>query len=198
MGDIGHQFGFKKEVTWGTAVTVDRFLEFTSESLSGPTFTPPQPASSAGRRFGGAGRRIARQTAQGSVTFEVATKGYRAVLRTALRATASVNTVGTVWTHTFTPGTIFDKSMTIQKGVDIVGTTAQAFTYPGAKVRRRRVQHRPGRPPDDDRRLRRQTRARHYGPCLGLLHHPGPVHLLGGGHQKGHGQRRLGAFRSFI
>ena len=33
MGDIGHQFGFKKEVTWGTAVVVDRFLEFTSESL---------------------------------------------------------------------------------------------------------------------------------------------------------------------
>ena len=134
MGDIGHQFGFKKEVTWGTAVVVDRFLEFTSESLERTNIYAQSNGIKSGRRYGGSGRRIARQTAQGSVTFEVATKGFGLFFEQLLGAVSSVNTVGTVWTHTFTPGTIFDKSMTIQKGVDIVGTTAQAFTYPGAKV----------------------------------------------------------------
>jgi hypothetical protein len=31
---IGSQFGAKKETTWGTAVTVDKFFEYESESLS--------------------------------------------------------------------------------------------------------------------------------------------------------------------
>ena len=31
---IGSQFGAKKEVTWGTAATVDKFFEFESESLN--------------------------------------------------------------------------------------------------------------------------------------------------------------------
>ena len=31
---LGSQFGAKKETVWGTAVTVDKFFEFESESLS--------------------------------------------------------------------------------------------------------------------------------------------------------------------
>jgi hypothetical protein len=134
MGDIGHQFGFKKEVTWATAVTPDRFVEFVSESLERTNVIANSQGIRSGRRFSPGARRIARQTAAGTVTFEVATKGFGLFFEQLLGSTNSVNTVGTVWTHTFTPGTIFDKSMTIQKGVDIVGTTAQAFTYPGAKV----------------------------------------------------------------
>lgn len=134
MGDIGHQFGFKKEVTYGTAVVVDRFVEFVSESMERSNTIATSNGLRSGRRFSPGSRRIARESAAGTVTFEVATKGFGLFFEQLLGATSSVNTVGTVWTHTFTPGTIFDKSMTIQKGVDIAGTTAQAFTYPGTKV----------------------------------------------------------------
>lgn len=135
MGDIGHQFGFKKEVTWGTPVTVDRFIEFTSDGLERQNVYATSNGIRAGRRFGGQARRIARQNALGSVTYEVATKGFGLFFEQLLGGTSSVNTVGTVWTHTFTPGTVYGKSMTIQKGVDVPGGTAQAFTYPGAKTR---------------------------------------------------------------
>ena len=30
---VNSQFGFKKETTWGTAVTVDKFFEYETESF---------------------------------------------------------------------------------------------------------------------------------------------------------------------
>jgi hypothetical protein len=32
---VNSQFGFKKETTWGTAVTVDKFFEYENESFAG-------------------------------------------------------------------------------------------------------------------------------------------------------------------
>lgn len=134
MGDIGHQFGFKKEVTYGTAVVVDRFVEFVSESLERTNVIAESQGIRSGRRYGGQGRRIARESAAGTVTFEVARTGFGLFFEQLLGGVASVNTVGTVWTHTFTPGTILNKSMTVQKGVEKPDGTVQAFTYPGSKV----------------------------------------------------------------
>lgn len=134
MGDIGHQFGFKEEVTYGTAVTVDRFVEFVSESLERENTIAVSNGIRSGRRYGGQGRRIARESAAGTVTFEVARTGFGLFFEQLLGDVSSVNTVGTVWTHTFTPGSILDKSMTLQKGVEKPDGTVQAFTYPGAKV----------------------------------------------------------------
>lgn len=134
MGDIGHQFGFKEEVTYGTAVTVDRFVEFVSETMERTNTYATSNGIRTGRRYGGSGRRIAREAAAGTVTFEVARTGFGLFFKHLLGAVSSVNTVGTVWTHTFTPGTILNKSLTIQKGVEKPDGTVQAFTYPGSKV----------------------------------------------------------------
>lgn len=134
MGDIAHQFGFKKEVSYGTPIVVDRFVEFVSESLERQNTYATSSGIKSGRRFGGQGRRIARQAAAGTVTFELANKGFGLFFEQLLGSVSSVNTVGTVYTHTFTPGTILDKSMTVQKGVEKPDGTVQAFTYHGAKV----------------------------------------------------------------
>lgn len=134
MGSIAHQFGFKKEVTWGTPVVVDRFVEFVSESLERQNTIATSNGIRSGQRYPGQGRRVARESAAGTVTFEVATKGFGLFFEQILGATSSVNTVGTVWTHTFTPGTVLGKSMTIQKGIQKPDGTVQAFTYQGAKV----------------------------------------------------------------
>lgn len=134
MGDIGHQFGFKAESTWGTPVTVDRFVEFVSETLEHTQVTQASNGIKAGRRYGGSGRRITSIGASGDVTFEIATKGFGLFFHHLLGAVSSVNTVGTVWTHTFTPGTLLGKGLTIQKGIEKADGTVQAFTYEGAKI----------------------------------------------------------------
>lgn len=134
MGDIGHQIGFKEETTWGTPVVVDKFLEFTGESLVYRRNVAMSNGIKAGRRAGGAGRRVTRIWADGSLTFEIATKGFGIWFKQLLGAVSSVNTVGTVWTHTFTPGTLLGKSLTIQKGIEKPDGTVQAFTLEGCKV----------------------------------------------------------------
>lgn len=134
MGDIAHQIGFKAESTWGTLVTVDRFLEFTSEGLERRQNVAASNGIRSGRRYGGSGRRITRSDAGGPVSFEIATKGFGLWFLNLLGGVSSVNTVGTVWTHTFTPGTLTGKSMTIQKAIEKPDGTVQAFTYNGCKI----------------------------------------------------------------
>lgn len=134
MGDIAHQFGLAEETVWGTPVTPTRFLEFTTESLQRRQNIATSAGIRSGRRYGGQGRRITRHDAGGSVTTEVARSGFGLLFEHLLGGAASVNTVGTVWTHTFTPGSLLDKSLTLQKGVDQGDGTVQAFTYPGSKI----------------------------------------------------------------
>lgn len=134
MGDIAHQFGFKEESTWGTLVTVDRFLEFNSETMVRRQNVAMSNGIRSGRRYRGSGRRITRSDAGGPITFEIATKGFGAFFKLLLGDVDSVNTVGTVWTHTFTPGTLTGKSWTLQKGIEKPDGTVQAFTYNGVKI----------------------------------------------------------------
>lgn len=134
MGDIKHQFGLAPEVTWGTAVTPSRFLEFTTESLQRRQNVAVSAGIRSGRRYGGQGRRITRHDAGGSVTTEVAQSGFGILFEHLLGDVDSTNPVGSVHEHTFTPGTLLDKSLTLQKGVDEGDGDVQAFTYPGSKI----------------------------------------------------------------
>jgi hypothetical protein len=134
MGDIAHQLGFAEESVYGTAVTPTRFLEFTTESLELRHNIAASSGIRSGRRYGGSGRRITREDAGGAVTFEVPRSGFGVFLEYLLGGVSSVNTIGTVWTHTFTPATLLGKSLTLQKGVEKADGTVQAFTYPGTKV----------------------------------------------------------------
>ena len=135
MGAIEHQLGAAVESTWGTAVTPNRFLEFVSEGLERRQTTTQSNGIRTGRRYGGQGRRITRHDAGGPVSFEVATEGFGFLFEHLLGAVATVEDVpSTVYSHTFTPGTLTGKSLTLQKGVQKTDGTVQAFTYPGAKI----------------------------------------------------------------
>lgn len=138
MGDIAHQFGFAEESTYGTIVTPTRFLEFTSETLERRQQTAVSNGIKSGRRYGGQGRRITRSDAGGTVTFEVAQAGFGLFFEHLLGAVATSQPDAandpTVYEHTFTPGTLTGKSLTLQKGVEKPDGTVEAFTYEGSKV----------------------------------------------------------------
>lgn len=138
MGDISHQFGFAEESTYGTIVTPNRFLEFVNESLERRQQTAVSNGIKSGRRYGGQGRRITRSDAGGSVGFEVAQAGFGLFFKHLLGSVATAQPDATndptVYEHTFTPGTLTGKSLTLQKGVEKPDGTVQAFTYEGSKV----------------------------------------------------------------
>lgn len=135
MGDIAHQLGLKEEATWGTPVVVDRFVEFTSESLERRQNVAVSNGIRSGRRYGGQGRRITRHDAGGTVTTEVAASGFGIFFDQLLGSVATVeDSVGAAWSHTFTPGDLTGKSLTLQKGVETTDGTVEAFTYPGSKI----------------------------------------------------------------
>lgn len=139
MGSINHQFAVKQETTYGEAVTVDTFLEFTSETLHRLQNIGGSEGIRPGTRLGrGATRRITRNWAEGTVGFEVATEKFGALFKVALGAVETgqpeETNSDTVYLHTFTPGTLTGKSLTTQKGVEANDGTVFAFTYPGSKI----------------------------------------------------------------
>lgn len=134
MGDIAHQLGLAEETAWGDATTPNRFVEFVSETMQRNNIIATSQGIRSGTRYGGQGRRIARHDATGSITFEVARTGFGVFFEYLLGAVNSANTVGSVWTHTFTPGSLLGKSLNFQKGVEKADGTVQAFTYPGSKL----------------------------------------------------------------
>lgn len=136
MGAISHQLGFKAETTWGTPVVVDRFAEFTSESLGFRKAIAGSDGIRPGVRFGkGSSRRIVHKWADGSTEHEIATTGYGLFFHHLLGTVATVLVETGVSKHTFTPGTLVGKGMTVQKGVEKVDGTVQAFTYEGGKIK---------------------------------------------------------------
>lgn len=135
MGSIAHQLGLAEETTWGTSVTPNRFVEFTAEALERRQNVASSNGIRSGRRYGGQGRRITRNDAGGTITTEIATTGFGVFFEHLLGSVSSVTDVAsTAFTHTFTPGTLLGKSLTIQKGVQKSDGTVQAFTYPGSKL----------------------------------------------------------------
>lgn len=134
MGDIKHQLGLGEESTWATAVTPTRFVEFVSDTMERENVIATSNGIRSGHRYGGQGRRVARHQAAGSITAEISRTGFGVFFEYLLGAVNSVNTVGTVWTHTITPGSLLGKSLTLQKGVQKADGTVQAFTYPGSKI----------------------------------------------------------------
>lgn len=126
------QVGWKSEVTWGTAVTVDTFHP---GWISGNPVREQPPLVSRGIR---AGRRVAAclstgpKTVSGPMTFEL----YNQPMATLLRhmfGTIATTGVGP-YTHTASPGSLNGKSMTVQVGIPSSDGTVRAFTYSGAKI----------------------------------------------------------------
>ena len=134
MGALDHQLGIKDETVYGTAVTVDRFFEYNSESVKaseGRTESDPL-------RVGQFVQRSDRYTpwymgAAGTVQMDVLTKGFGIWLKHMLGAVVTTG-VGP-YTHTGTMADLYGKSFTAQLARPLHPSgTVQPFTYAGGKV----------------------------------------------------------------
>lgn len=138
MGLMDHQLGVKDEVSYNTALTVDRFFEYDSESITDDfRRTEGDPL-----RTGGEGViRSDRSTpyyggASGSVNMAVLTKGFGWWLKHMLGTSGTTGPAETtVYTHTGTLGSLQGDSFTLQlnRPFNPSGTN-QAFTFSGGKV----------------------------------------------------------------
>ncbi len=130
------QLGVKAESTWGTAVVVDRFYEFNSETITLETGRVESNALRASQRV----QRNDRFTpyilgAAGSIELDVLSKGFGFWLEQCLGTIATGSLTDSTYTHTGTVGTLLAQGFTLQvnRPFHPAGTN-QAFTYEGGKV----------------------------------------------------------------
>lgn len=136
MTTLSSQLGVKDESTYGTPVTVDRFYEYTSESIE----LDVQRVESKQLR---ATTRVLRQDrfmpnkkgASGSVSMDVPTKGWGWWLKHMLGTSATTGPTDANYTHTGTVGSLLGDFFTLQVNRPFHPSgTAQAFTYHGGKI----------------------------------------------------------------
>lgn len=123
--------GFKEESVYGTAVTVDSFAEFNSETFDWtPTFSDPATAHRVGRRLGAADRRVlTSESVGGSFTTPLFSKGLGKLFDAALGTSASNVASGAAYQQLFTQTSDdYLPSFTIQKGIPLLGGSATIAT----------------------------------------------------------------------
>jgi Phage tail tube protein len=130
---LAAQVGYKTETTYGTAVTVDRFVPLVSESLSNEIERIESDAIIAGARLLRSEQwQPGNINVAGDVQHELFQQGVGLLFEHMLGAR---NTSGAgPYTHTYTPGDLTTKGFTTQVGKPRVDGTVQAFTYSGCKV----------------------------------------------------------------
>lgn len=130
---IAGQLGLAAESTWGTPVTVTRFYELISESISYEIAR----IESEGIR---SEQRVIRsddwtpgtKRVSGSVELELSTKNMALVF---VHALGGLSTSGAgPYTHTITPATLTGKGLTVQVGRPSSDGTVQPFTFDGVKI----------------------------------------------------------------
>ena len=130
---LAAQFGWKAESTYGTAVTVDRFLPFRSETIQDDYMV-----SEADDIIAGAYTVKQEQQRQGNKAFTGTVNTYlfnRNVAELFLMALGANSTTGAgPYTHSVTPGDQTGDMMTLQIGRPDNGGTVRPFTYEGVKV----------------------------------------------------------------
>lgn len=133
------QFGFAAESTWGTPVTVTKFVEFNSESITfQPQFLEPTGLRP-GQKFKRVNRvRQSRTEISGEVELEFATKGMgllvKHMLGSALSAPVQIAAT-TAYRQAHTPGDFRGLGMTMQVGrPEASSGTVRPFTYAGCKI----------------------------------------------------------------
>jgi hypothetical protein len=127
--------GFKKEPVYGTAVTVDRFLEFTEESLDYDRQFTQGSGLRPGSRVARSGRRaLTRDGGAGDITIEVPTRGIGTLWEALLGVGASALVSTGLYQQLFTlVKDHYQPSVTIQKGIPRLGqNTIDAYTFRGA------------------------------------------------------------------
>jgi hypothetical protein len=134
---IVSQLGMKKETTYGTAVTVDRFFEFSSEAIKLVTSRAVSEGLRSGQRVERTDRFVPSVLrAEGPVSLEPASKGFGAWLEHMLGTVATTGPTDSAYTHTATVGDLWGKSFTqqVNRPLGAAGSTNQAFTWEGGKI----------------------------------------------------------------
>lgn len=132
------QLGIASETTWGTPVTVTRFLELNSESLKfEPTWLEPTGLR-VGTKYKRANRvRQSRKTVNGDIELEVATLGMGLLIKHMLGSAITTTTLvsGSAYKQVHVPGDFRSLGITVQVGRPEPGTgTVRAHTFAGCKV----------------------------------------------------------------
>ncbi len=137
---LASQFGVKKESTWGTPVTVDRFQEFLSCGITPVVGRNTSNGIRSGQRVARADRSVPYVSRyEGPFQQEVLSSGFGFWLEHILGTVAAPVEDGAntgVFTHTATIGDVCAKGFTAQVNIPLgeCGNTAQAHTYSGCKV----------------------------------------------------------------
>lgn len=127
------QIGFAAESTYGTAATVTRFLPLVEESVSQEIERMESSGIIAGARVLRSQQWAAgKEVIEGDVGFELYDRSL-GLLFTHMFGTAGVSGSGP-YTHTFSPGTLTGKSLTMQIGTPDTGGTVRPFTFAGTKI----------------------------------------------------------------
>lgn len=135
---LASQLGAKKETTYGTPVTVDKFFEYNSEGINFQRNRVYSKGLKAGRTFQSSAR-VATTTrgGDGPVAMEVGTKGFGfwPDLLTGDTVTPVQIAATTAYTSTFNIGASDPtKSATVQVGKPGTAGTVHPFTYEGCMV----------------------------------------------------------------
>lgn len=124
------QVGWKTEAAYGTPVVPDVFMPVLGADLSIVEGYLRSEAIRAGRHTQNPARLGAR-VVSGSVEMELPNTSIASLLKHLFGA---VSTTGAgPYTHTFTPGSVLGKSLTLQVGVEDAGGTVRPFTASGVK-----------------------------------------------------------------
>lgn len=133
---LDSSIGIKKETVYGTAVTVDRFPEFLSESFEWKPSYMVGRGLRQGSRVSRVERRVlGRNWVEGDLELEACARGiglfWEALMGT---ATSTIIGAGPAYQHNFTlTNTDPMPSYTIQKGIPLMnGGAVQAHTFAGA------------------------------------------------------------------
>jgi hypothetical protein len=132
---ISSQLGMSEETTYGTGVTVTRFMEFLKESMKLNIDRIESKGLRAGTRTQRADRwKPNRKGCEGSIDLEVASVGFGLWFKAAFGAVATAAAGTTGKKHTFTLGANAP-SYTVQVGRPSTDGTVQPFTYLGTRVK---------------------------------------------------------------
>lgn len=131
---LDSQIGYKKETTYGTPVTPDKFPEFTNSTAA----WEPERTSGSGLRVGRimdrADRRsLTSEVSSGSFDVEPKSKGLLQLFEGVLGTGAVTQVSGAAYQGLFTPKTSdYLPSYTIQTGTPLIGGAISPVTFAGA------------------------------------------------------------------
>lgn len=131
------QVGFKLETAVGTAVTVNRFIEFNEESIAfDPTYLEPNGLRVGSKFKRGSRLTRSRKMVTGGLGFDYATRNMGSLWKAALGSSATPAASGAAFKQIHQTGDLIGKSLTIQVGrpEPVTPFTVKPHTYSGCKV----------------------------------------------------------------